>query len=189
MERNIDIDEFTNFMLGFMDDNLYFLGKHCRETARIGLAVAGKLNITGQDKNILKYGALLHDIGKLYIPKAILLAPRKLSDKEFEIVKEHCVFGLKIINWFKLMSILIPFILFHHSRNGFGYPDLSYDSQIEPVLIDILTVADSYAAIKEKRAYNGNRNIDPINILKDTNDAKNKGINQEIVDVLSKIVC
>ncbi|MHB1702840.1 MAG: HD-GYP domain-containing protein [bacterium] len=185
----ITLDEFTDFILKFMDDNFNFLGNHCRHTANICLKIADKLNISQEDKKLLKYGSLLHDIGKLYIPRAILLAPRKLTDKEFEIVKEHPVFGDRIIGLFISLKPVSPFILYHHYRQGYGYPDSSYFVMppANTILIDILTVADSYAAIDEKRPYNGNKNIKPIDILKNTNDTKNKGINREIVDVLSTI--
>jgi putative nucleotidyltransferase with HDIG domain len=188
MFNTIALDEFTDFILEFMDDNFNFLGNHCRHTAAVCEKIADRLNICSSDRKLLKYGSLLHDIGKLYIPRAILLAPRKLTDKEFEIVKDHPVYGNQIIKRFNSLNSVSPFILYHHYRDGYGYPDSPpLDLSVNPILIDILTVSDSYTAISEKRPYADNGNINPIEMLKNTKDIKNKGINEEIVDVLSTI--
>ncbi|MHB1664233.1 MAG: HD-GYP domain-containing protein [bacterium] len=190
LDITITLDEFTDFILRFMDDNFNFLGVHCRNTADICLKIANKLNISLIDKKLLKYGSLLHDIGKLYIPRAILLAPRKLTDKEFEIVKDHPVYGNQIIKRFNSLNSVSPLILYHHYRAGYGYPKIPLSEiPVNTILIDILSVSDSFAAISEKRPYTDNGNINPVEILKNTLDIKNKGINQEVVDVLSTIAC
>ncbi|MHB1679998.1 MAG: HD-GYP domain-containing protein [bacterium] len=190
IDITITLDEFTDFILRFMDDNFNFLGVHSRNTADICLKIANKLNISLIDKKLLKYGSLLHDIGKLYIPRAILLVPRKLTDKEFEIVKDHPIYGNQIIKRFNSLNSVSPLILYHHYRAGYGYPEIPISViPVNTILIDILSVSDSYTAINEKRPYADNGNINPIEILKNKSDIKNKGINQEIVNVLSSIVC
>lgn len=191
-KKILSLDDFVKWILGYMNDGYYFLGNHSLTVAAVSIAILDKLGINGQDKEIVKYAALLHDIGKLSIPKVILLAPRRLSDKEFEIIKDHPAIGFRKLSHIEALANINPLILYHHYRNGFGYPE---DPKMElvpppdPILTDILTVADAYSAIREKRIYNISNieHSDAVKILKDENELKNKGINQEIVDVLEKI--
>lgn len=172
-----------------MDSQYHFLGEHSKNVAAVSLAILDKLGITGSDKRLLKYGALLHDIGKIYVPKSILLAPRKLSNKEFELVKDHPIKGYEMILGIKALESTAIFIKYHHYRKGAGYPE-KLDFPVDSILIDALTAADSYCAIKESRAYNGRKEMNharALKILKNENDWKNKGVNQEIVDVLGGI--
>lgn len=191
-KKKMSLDDFVKLMLEYMNDGYYFLGDHSKRVAKVTYAILDKLGINGQDKELMKYAALLHDIGKISIPKSILLAPRRLSDKEFEIIKDHPVIGYRKLSHIEALSNINPVILYHHYRRGFGYPDrpeAENASEPDPVLTDVLTVADSYSAIREKRIYNSwdIEHLDAIKILKNENDIKNKGINQEIVDVLGTI--
>ena len=187
------LDDFVKWILEYMNDEYYFLGNHSKNVAIISCAILDKLGINGQDKKLMQYGALLHDIGKLSIPKDILLAPRRLSDKEFEIIKDHPIIGFNKLSHIKSFVDINLLVLYHHYRNGLGYPeDLIIQNTSKPnmLLVDILTVADAYSAIQEKRMYNNKEkevfeNISIIKMLKDEKEIKNQGINQEIVDVLS----
>ena len=191
-KKILPLDDFVKWTLEYMNDGYYFLGDHSKRVAAISCAILDKLGINGQDKDLMKYAALLHDIGKLSIPKAILLAPRRLSDNEFEIIKDHPVIGFRNLSHIEALANINPVILYHHYRHGFGYPknlETENVSAPDPILTDVLTAADSYSAIREKRIYNirNIKHLDAIKILKAENDPKNKGINQEIVDVLVAI--
>jgi len=102
----------------------------------------------------LGLGALLHDIGKMFIPEEIINKPSKLSDDEFNIVKNHTTFGgeaAKKING--LSSESIDIILYHHERiDGKGYP-MSVNSERIPVYAKIVSVADVFDAITSDRVY------------------------------------
>ncbi len=188
--KTISIDDFIKLILDYMNDGYYFLGDHSKRVAAVTGAILDKLGINGKDKELMRYTALLHDIGKLSIPKSILLAPRQLTDKEFELVKDHPLSGYRKLAHIESLKNINPIILYHHYRNGFGYPQKLEDYPVsDNILIDVLTVADSYSAIKEERIYNvwNLEHMDVIKILKNEDDPKNKGINQEIVDILSKI--
>ncbi len=120
---------------------------------------------------MLENGSLLHDICKIYTPKDFLFAPHQLTEKEFEIIKEHPIKGAKIISGFNNLKILEDFIRLHHYRRGYGYQvdgrNAMDNLPFDPRLVDILPLADSYAAISEMRRYNGNSHIGHIDIIKD----------------------
>ena len=188
---NIDIDEFVNFYIKTVNRNLNFLGTHSKNTSIISENIAGVLAVKCPEKKLLKYGAILHDIGKLFVPAEILNAGRSLSSTEFEIVKTHVVFGYEILEHFENLKDIKSFALNHHHRNGFGYPKhINFGNiEIDPLLVDILTVADSFSAIMEPRIYKKPINeLQALEIIKDTNNEKNAGLNFEVLEALTYLV-
>ncbi|MCL5423473.1 MAG: HD domain-containing protein [Candidatus Marsarchaeota archaeon] len=188
---NIDIDEFVNFYIKTVDRNLNFLGTHSRNTSIISENIAKFLNVKCPEKKLLKYGAILHDIGKLFVPAEILNAGRPLSSIEFEMIKAHAVFGYEILEQFESLKDIKSFALNHHYRNGFGYPKhINFGkNEIDPLLIDILTVADSFSAIMEPRVYKKSLNeSQALEIIKNPDNDKNAGLNSEVLEALTYLV-
>ena len=110
---------------------------------------------TGYDDNIthLVSGALIHDIGKLYIPIEILGAPRKLTDREFSFIQKHVVYGERLANSLDVFpQTAIDMVLYHHEKlDGSGYlhktgEDLSREVQM-------MTVVDIFESLTANRCY------------------------------------
>jgi HD-GYP domain-containing protein (c-di-GMP phosphodiesterase class II) len=96
---------------------------------------------------------LLHDIGKIAVPDAILRKPAALTDEEFEEIKKHPVVGEQILAPSKHFADVIPAVRHHHERmDGKGYPDGLTDEKI-PLEARILAVADAYNAMTSDRPY------------------------------------
>ena len=190
----ITINEFLTFYFKFADKNLNHLNIHSENTAIISLSLAQQLNYKSAEIELLKYGSLFHDIGKLFLPAQILNASRKLTVHEFELIKQHTVLGYEILSYFNYFSDIKYFCLLHHFRDGNGYPlelktDISIDTNIDNKLIDILTIADSFTAIVEPRIYKyHNSLLDSFKIINNRNDIKNAGINFEILDILKYLI-
>ena len=101
----------------------------------------------------IETGALLHDIGKLAIEDFILNKPGKLSQQEFERVKIHSAAGEEILKQIQFPFPVAKYVRSHHERwDGTGYPDQLQGEQI-PLGARILTIADSYDAIRSSRPY------------------------------------
>lgn len=99
------------------------------------------------------YACLLHDIGKVNIPDAILTKPGKLSDEEFEIIKTHPVVGAEAIRDVEGIADNIDVITHHHERwDGNGYPDGLAGENI-PFLARVTAVADAFDAMTSSRSY------------------------------------
>jgi len=117
------------------------------------LAMADHLNVSARERHILSNGALLHDIGKICVPDAVLNKPGPLTDDEFAIMKQHPSQGVQIVEPLEALADVLPLIRSHHERlNGVGYPDGLTGEQI-PFLVRLLSVADCLDALTSDRPY------------------------------------
>lgn len=111
-----------NIILDAKDNYTY---KHSERVTAYAEKLARSLNVSSKELKLLKYGAFLHDIGKVNIDSSILLKPGKLTDEEFSIIKQHPIIGAEIVKKIEPLNneIVISAILHHHERyDGKGYP-------------------------------------------------------------------
>src|SRR5260370_860259 len=119
------------------------------------VALAQGLNLSSDQMETLRKGALVHDIGKICVPDAILNKPGSLTDEEYDIMKLHPMQGVKIVEPLDSLKDVIPLIRSHHERlDGSGYPDGLRGEEI-PLLVRVLSVADCYDAMSSRRPYRG----------------------------------
>lgn len=126
---------------------------HSERVTHYALELADAVGVTRHEREVLRKGALLHDIGKISVPDAILDKPGKLTTEEFEIVKGHAAQGAHIVEPLHSLQETLPLIRWHHERlDGNGYPDGLREEQLSP-LVRILSVADVYDALASQRPY------------------------------------
>lgn len=126
---------------------------HSERTVVYAAELARALDWPEEKINDLKYGAFLHDIGKIEIPREILNKPGGLNDEEWAIVKQHPVWGSEIIKPITSLDRLYPIIRHHHENfDGTGYPDGLKGDNI-PGGARILRLADSFDAMTTQRSY------------------------------------
>ena len=102
---------------------------------------------------MLKYAAILHDIGKIGIPDSILNKPGRLTDEEYRLVKEHPAIGAEIVKQVKALEPVASIILQHQERwDGKGYPYGMKGEDI-PMEARIISVLDAYDAMTSDRSY------------------------------------
>ena len=102
---------------------------------------------------LLRLGALFHDIGKLAVPDAILLKPARLTRQEFEVIKRHCNDGARIVDRFGPLRPVVSIIRHHHEHwSGAGYP-AGLEGETIPIEASIVGVADSWDAMTTNRPY------------------------------------
>lgn len=115
------------------------------------------LQLKEKDKKDLLLGAYLHDIGKLEISKELLTKRDKLSDSEFNILRQHPTLGVDLVSDIKEFGDVIPIIKHHHEKfDGTGYPSKLKGDEI-PYLARVLTIIDSFDAMTSKRPYNSSK--------------------------------
>jgi putative two-component system response regulator len=126
---------------------------HAERVTFYCLELAGASGIDEEDRELLRKGALLHDIGKISIPDAILDKPGKLTAGEYELVKSHAACGAHIVEPLVTLRDAVPLIRWHHERlDGAGYPDGLPGADIPP-LVRILSVCDVFDSLSSHRPY------------------------------------
>lgn len=126
---------------------------HSVRVAKCSEAIARKLKWEEPEIINLHSIALLHDIGKIGVPDAILNKPAKLSDAEFEIIKKHPVIGSDILKDIRMIKNVAEGALYHHERyDGSGYPFGLVGDEI-PLCARIIGIADAFDAMTSNRIY------------------------------------
>ncbi len=126
---------------------------HSFRVAAYSRMLAKRLGLSQQEQEDIYYMGLLHDIGKIGIPGAIINKPSKLTDEEYEIIKKHPIYGYEILSPIKSMPELAIGARHHHERiDGKGYPDGLKGDEI-PFKARIIAVADSYDTMTSNRNY------------------------------------
>lgn len=112
------------------------------------------LDMEEKSKKDLLLAAYLHDIGKLEISKELLNKREKLSQSEFNILRQHPTLGADLVSNIEAFNAVVPVIKYHHEKyDGSGYPNNIKGNEI-PYLARVLTIIDSFDAMTSKRPYN-----------------------------------
>lgn len=126
---------------------------HCERLAQVSARLAERLKLPDDQIKALRRAGIVHDIGKVVVPDAILLKPGPLSDEEISIMRRHPVVGEKICAPLRTFGSVLPIIRHHHERfDGSGYPDGLYGDYI-PITARVLQLADVYDALTTDRPY------------------------------------
>jgi putative nucleotidyltransferase with HDIG domain len=131
-----------------------YTGEHCKSVVRLALDVAEDLGLDADSKRKVEFGALLHDIGKIAVPKEIINKPGKLDEQEWAVIKMHTIEGQKMLEKIGgFMREIGAIVRGSHERwDGGGYPDgLSGDSI--PIEARIVSACDAYSAMTTNRSY------------------------------------
>ena len=130
--------------------------RHSERVASFAVRIATELGTDDAEEiEVIKLSGMLHDVGKIGVPEAILNKPGKLSDEEFEAVKKHPIHGVNILRNIKnpRFQAILPGVRHHHEKwDGSGYPDGLAAEDI-PFLGRLLAVADVLDALSSDRSY------------------------------------
>ena len=130
---------------------------HSERVSALSVAVGRHLGLSEDDVEVLRLGALLHDIGKVGVPDDVLRKPGALTAEEFEAIKLHPTLGARILRSVPFLAPHIPIVELHHERpDGSGYPHQFRGEEI-PLLARIVHVTDAFDAMTSARAYRGAR--------------------------------
>lgn len=160
---------------------------HSERVAAYALQIGRRMMLSQSDLEILEFGCLVHDVGKIGVPDQILGKPSSLTKEEFEIVRRHPVEGLRILESLPLPDGCLEIVRSHHERlNGSGYPDGLKGDQI-PLLVRIAMVADAFDAMTSHRAYR--KSMSKLQALEELKkDAATGYLDTRVVEILADIV-
>ena len=145
----------TAFLLGDVveaDDG--YTGEHSRDVVALTLAVADELGLSERERRDAEFAALLHDVGKIRIPNDIINKPGKLTDEEWELMKQHTIEGERLLHRVGGLLGEIGRIVrsCHERHDGAGYPDGLAGDEI-PLVARIVAACDAYNAMTTDRSY------------------------------------
>lgn len=126
---------------------------HSRRVAGYAMELARRMGKSEEEQKKIYYAGLLHDLGKIHIPDAIINKPSRLTDEEFSVIKLHSVSGYHILKDMKEQPMISQGAKWHHERyDGKGYPNGLEGDNI-PEVARIIGVADAYDAMTSNRSY------------------------------------
>ena len=131
--------------------------EHSRLVSELSAAVARRIGLAGTEVARVSAGALLHDVGKIGVPDAVLAKEGGLSPEEWDSIRRHPILGKQIMEQAPELTDVIPLVLHHQERyDGTGYPGRLEGDAI-PLGARIIAVADAYHAIRSDRPYRSGR--------------------------------
>ncbi|RJP33898.1 MAG: HD domain-containing protein [Phycisphaerales bacterium] len=146
-------DEVTRALVAAVEAKDPYTNLHSEKVAEYADRIAARLGLSPRQSAVLRNAAVLHDVGKLGVPDAILCKPGPLTDEEFQTIKRHPRIGVDILRHISHLTAELPLILHHHERfDGSGYPDGLAGDAI-PFGARILAVADALDAMLSRRSY------------------------------------
>jgi putative two-component system response regulator len=128
-------------------------GDHCDRLTSAGISFGKHLGFSTPDVKALGRAGVLHDIGKIGIPDAILLKPGKLTPDEWKVMETHTTIGADLLKPLRTMQRVVPIVRNHHERwDGKGYPDQLGGEKI-PLLARVFQLLDAFDALTSERPY------------------------------------
>jgi HD-GYP domain-containing protein (c-di-GMP phosphodiesterase class II) len=178
----------TSVLTESIDARDKYTSFHSQNVAYYSREIGKAMNLSKKDYNHLYLGGILHDIGKIGVPEAILNKPSRLTDEEFEKIKQHPQMGynmLKYIPYFK-KNFILDMVLHHHEKfDGTGYP-YGLEGENIPLVARIMAVADAFDAMTSRRVYRDKKDLNYA--LNQISDGKHSQFDPEIADIFLELI-
>ncbi len=159
---------------------------HTGRVAYWSLEIAARINLSEEEKEILRTGSFLHDIGKIGVKEAVLHKNGRLTDEEYQHIMQHPSVGARIIEPMPDLAPMIPVVKYHHEKlDGTGYPEGLKGDQI-PLLARIASIADIYDALVTDRPYR--KGMPREQALEIVESAKGKHLDPDLTAIFTEIV-
>ena len=156
---------------------------HSERVSVVSVAIGRELGLGLEALEVLRLGALLHDIGKIGVPDEVLRKPGALTGAEYDTIKQHPVLGARILRSVPFLARHLPIVELHHERpDGRGYPYGLRGDDI-PLPARIVHVADAYDAMTSARAYR--RAMPPGEALRELRRCAGAEFHAEVVGALA----
>ena len=156
--------------------------EHARQVAALAERVGARLGMRGAELRALRWGALLHDVGKIELRDELLAKPGILTEREFDEVKQHTVVGARMVERVARLGKVHQLVRWSHERwDGTGYPDGLAGTAI-PLGSRVIFACDAYDAMVSDRPYRAAMSLDEA--LGELRAGAGSQFDPEVVDAL-----
>lgn len=186
--KKLMIDAVTT-ITKMLDEKDAYTQKHSNRVAKYSKLMAQKMGadrFSQEDIDNLYRTALLHDIGKIAIPDAILNKPAKLTNEEYDVMKKHTIWGGEILSGMEFLPQADMGALYHHERyDGKGYP-YGIKSEDLPLMIRVISAADALDAMSSNRCYR--KQCDRDYIIEEFRKGSGKQFDAEVANIVIDLI-
>ena len=178
----------TATLLGYVveaDDQ--YTGAHSRDVVDLSRSAAAALGLGAPQRRAVEFAAMLHDVGKIFVPKEILHKPGELNAYEWEVMRQHTIQGERILKQVGgALARVARFVRSSHEHyDGHGYPDGLAGESI-PIESRIVTACDAYSAMTTDRPYRAAMRVDQA--LDELRDSAGTQFDPQVVSALERIL-
>ena len=183
LEMNIGL---AAAMVVLLDSKDEYTAQHSAAVAMYCRDMATALELPEEEAEALHFAGLLHDLGKVGVPDAVLRKTQTLDEEEWEFIRQHPEKGAEVLSHLAAYQEVADIVRFHHERlDGSGYP-LGIRADAIPELSKVLAVADSYHAMTSDRPYRGARSS--FEALKELRLMSGTTLEPAYVEILAKVL-
>lgn len=159
---------------------------HSKRVSEYSAAIARELGLSEEEIQDIRSVALLHDIGKIGVPDSVLNKPDRLTQEEYQIMKQHTVIGGEILKDIGMIPGIDIGAKYHHERyDGKGYPDGLAGEEI-PFIARIISVADAYDAMTSNRVYRKHLSNDEV--MQELKKGEGKQFDPAVSDAMIRLL-
>jgi putative nucleotidyltransferase with HDIG domain len=172
--------ESTNALVRAVEAKDPYEHRHSERVADYSVKLARRLNVPETEVEVIKYAALLHDVGKIGVAQEVLVKTEPLTASEYDLLKKHPIVGVNILKEVKFLEKEIPIVMYHHERfDGKGYPHGLKGREI-PLGARIVAVADSFEAMTAGRMYRQPQTV--LEVIEELKKGKNTQFDPDLID-------
>lgn len=154
-EKIVNFEMTLKSFVSMLEHRDTYTGGHSQRVANYSRMIAENMQCSDEECDLIYRAGILHDIGKVSTPDTILLKPDKLSDLEYNIIKQHVTESYNILLKIPMYKKVAEIVICHHEHyDGSGYPNALKNKEI-PFLSHIMIVADAFDAMTTNRVYKG----------------------------------
>jgi putative two-component system response regulator len=180
------LERFTMVLANTIESKDVATQRHANRLVHLAHDMAGHLGIDNETASAIRYGACLHDIGKVAVPQELLTRPGALTEEEMEVMRLHPVLGARILSDIDTWDDVRLIVRHHHERfDGRGYPDGLRGEQI-PMGARLVAVVDSFDVMRSGRPYAASKSQDQI--LSELHRERSRQFDPEMVDALLAVI-
>lgn len=152
-------DKTLYLMVDMIEQRDTYTAGHSKRVAQYCRLIAKEMGYSEEECDLIHQAGILHDIGKIATPDAVLLNPKSLNDIEYKLIQEHVEVSYKLLNEVPMFKPFAEIVYSHHERyNGAGYPRGLKADEITP-LARIMIVADAFDAMTTNRIYKARKSV------------------------------